>query len=59
MSSVDDRTGRARVRDAALELIAERAEVSPALVVHHFGSRAGLREVLVDHIRPGWTSSSR
>ena len=33
------------MRDAALELIAERAEVSPALVVHHFGSRAGLREV--------------
>ena len=26
MSSVDDRTGRARVRDAALELFAERGE---------------------------------
>ena len=64
MSSVDDRTARARVRDAALELfaehgedkvtmrqIAERAEVSPALVVHHFGSKAGLREAVVEHIR--------
>lgn len=64
MSSVDDRTGRARVRDAALELfaergedavtmrqIAERAEVSPALVVHHFGSKAGLRDAVVEHVR--------
>lgn len=65
MSSVtDDRTARARVRDAALELfaergehgvtmrqIAERADVSPALVVHHFGSKAGLREAVVEHIR--------
>ncbi|WP_338749609.1 TetR/AcrR family transcriptional regulator [Janibacter alittae] len=64
MSSVDDRTARARVRDAALELfaeqgedavtmrqIAERADVSAALVVHHFGSRAGLREAVVEHVR--------
>lgn len=64
MSSVDDRTARARVRDAALELfaergedavtmrqIAERADVSAALVVHHFGSKAGLREAVIGHIR--------
>lgn len=64
MSSVDDRTARARVRDAALELfaergedavtmrqIAERADVSAALVVHHFGSKAGLREAVIEHIR--------
>lgn len=64
MSSVDDRTARARVRDAALELfaehgedavtmrqIAERADVSAALVVHHFGSKAGLREAVVEHVR--------
>lgn len=65
MSSVrGDRTARARVRDAALELFAEhgedrvtmrqvadRAGVSPALVVHHFGSRAGLREAVVGHVR--------
>ncbi len=67
MSSVnEDRTARARVRDAALELfaehgedrvtmrqVAERAGVSPALVVHHFGSREGLREAVVEHVR-GW-----
>ena len=65
MSSVpEDRTARARVRDAALELFAEHgedrvtmrqvadlAEVSPALVVHHFGSRAGLREAVIDRVR--------
>lgn len=52
------------MRDAALELFAEHGEdrvtmraiaesagVSPALVVHHFGSRAGLREAVVDHVR--------
>lgn len=52
----DDRTARARIRDAAiarfaddgvngtsLKAIAEDAVVSPALVVHHFGSKAGLR----------------
>lgn len=57
MRSVDDLTGRARIRDAALELfgeqgfakvglraIAARAGVSPALVGHHFGSKEGLRK---------------
>lgn len=65
MSSVEeDRTARARLRDAALELFAEHGEdgvtmrqvadlagVSPALVVHHFGSRAGLREAVIDRVR--------
>src|SRR5699024_10363215 len=65
MSSVpEDRTARARERDAALELFAEHgedrvpmrqvadlAEVSPALVVHHFGARAGLREAVIDRVR--------
>jgi AcrR family transcriptional regulator len=50
-----DLTGRARIREAALELfaangvaatslrgVAQGAEVSPALVVHHFGSKEGL-----------------
>ena len=38
------------MRDAALELIAERAEVSPALVVHHFGSKDGLRAACDEHL---------
>jgi AcrR family transcriptional regulator len=52
----EDLTGRATIRNAALRLFAERghdavtvreiaaaAGVSPALVVHHFGSKDGLR----------------
>lgn len=52
----DDLTARARIRDAALAIfaelgekgatmrgIAERAGVSPALVQHHFGTKARLR----------------
>ena len=53
----DDRTAVARIRDAALACfaeagvaattvrqVAERARVSPALVIHHFGSKAALRK---------------
>lgn len=56
MRSSKDLTTRARIRNAALELfgaegvarvsvraIADTAGVSPALVVHHFGSKEGLR----------------
>ncbi|MBW3084153.1 HTH-type transcriptional regulator BetI [Austwickia sp. TVS 96-490-7B] len=57
MSSVeDDLTARARIRNAALaefadsgfstatvRSIAARAKVSPALVIHHFGSKTALR----------------
>jgi TetR/AcrR family transcriptional regulator, regulator of cefoperazone and chloramphenicol sensitivity len=59
MSSVDphgDLTAKATIRNAALRLFAERGHdavtvreiaaatgVSPALVVHHFGSKEGLR----------------
>lgn len=52
----DDATTRARIRDAAITLfgrngfaatsvrsIAEEAAVSPGLVIHHFGSKEGLR----------------
>lgn len=52
-----DVTARARIRDAALDLfgrdgfqrasvraVAEAAGVSPALVLHHFESKAGLRD---------------
>lgn len=68
--SSEDRTARARIRDAALRefgrrgfsattlrLIASEAGVSPALVVHHFGSKQGLRDALdqalADQIRDG------
>ena len=56
VSGQDDLTGKANIRNAALRLFAERghdavtvreiaaaAGVSPALVVHHFGSKDGLR----------------
>lgn len=63
MRSVDDVTARARIRDAAIELfgrdgferttvrvIATEAGVSPALVVHHYGSKEQLREVCEQHL---------
>ncbi|MCG5430778.1 TetR family transcriptional regulator [Mycobacterium sp. MYCO198283] len=55
MRSADDLTAVARIRDAALaefgahgfsvsvRAIAAAADVSPALVMHHFGSKEGLR----------------
>ncbi len=63
----EDVTTRARIRDAALALfgargydgtsvraIADQAQVSPALVMHHFGSKEALRTVcdalIVDEI---------
>lgn len=58
-----DLRARAVIRDQALRLFAEHghdavslrrvaaaAGVSPALVVHHFGSRAGLREAVDNHV---------
>ncbi len=63
MRSADDVTARARIRDAAVELfgrggferttvraIATEADVSPALVVHHFGSKEQLREACEQHL---------
>jgi AcrR family transcriptional regulator len=61
-SASDDRTAVARIRDAAIEQwgergfnaglrsIAEAAGVSAALVIHHFGSKEGLRKVCDDYI---------
>ncbi len=59
-----DLTARAAIRNAALALFAEHgpdavsvrqiateAGVSPALVLHHFGSKAGLREAVDAHAR--------
>jgi AcrR family transcriptional regulator len=61
--SARDLTAKARIRDQALLLFAERgpdtvtvrdvaaaAEVSPGLVMHHFGSKAGLREAVDEHV---------
>jgi AcrR family transcriptional regulator len=58
----DDLTAKATIRNAALRLFAERghdavtvreiaaaAGVSPALVVHHFGSKDGLRAAVDRH----------
>lgn len=61
-SAPDDRTAIARIRDAAiaqwgehgfnvgLRAIAEAAGVSAALVIHHFGSKEGLRKACDDYI---------
>jgi AcrR family transcriptional regulator len=62
MRSVDDLTATARIRDAAIEqfgehgfdvglrTIAKAAGVSAALVIHHFGSKDGLRAASDSHI---------
>ncbi len=61
-SATDDRTAVARIRDAAIEQwgqqgfnvglrsIAQAAGVSAALVIHHFGSKDGLRKACDDYI---------
>jgi len=60
--SAGDLTAAARIRDAALERfgeqgfdvglrsIAEAAGVSAALVIHHFGSKDGLRKACDDYV---------
>jgi AcrR family transcriptional regulator len=62
MRSADDLTAVARIRDAAIERfgdqgfgvglrsIAETAGVSAALVIHHFGSKDGLRKACDDYV---------
>ncbi|BCI54578.1 TetR family transcriptional regulator [Mycolicibacterium litorale] len=61
-ASADDRTAAARIRDAAIaqfgqhgfgvavRTIAEAAGVSPALVIHHFGSKERLREACDEYV---------
>ena len=62
-SAIDDRTARAVIRDEALRLFAARgpdgvtvrqiaaaAGVSPGLVLHHFGSKDGLRVAVDEHV---------
>jgi AcrR family transcriptional regulator len=58
----DDRTARARIRDAAVQTfgtagfdasvraVAAAAGVSPGLVIHHFGSKDGLRAACDEHV---------
>jgi AcrR family transcriptional regulator len=60
--SDDDRTARARIRDAAVQTfgtagfdasvraVAAAAGVSPGLVIHHFGSKDGLRAACDEHV---------
>jgi AcrR family transcriptional regulator len=61
--SRDDRTARARIRDSAIDVIADvglaeatvrriaaAADVSPGLVIHHFGSMDGLRRSCDEHV---------
>jgi TetR/AcrR family transcriptional regulator, regulator of cefoperazone and chloramphenicol sensitivity len=62
MRSVDDLTAPARIRDAAIEqfgqngfavgvrAIAKSAGVSAGLVIHHFGSKDGLRKACDDYV---------
>ena len=62
MRSVDDLTAAARIREAAVGLfgregftvsvraIATAAGVSPGLVIHHFGSKEGLRKACDQYI---------
>ncbi|MEX5719570.1 TetR/AcrR family transcriptional regulator [Geodermatophilus maliterrae] len=61
-AAVSDLTARARIRDAAIRrfgadgfaapvrAIAAEAGVSPGLVIHHFGSKDGLRAVCDEHV---------
>ena len=73
MRSADDLTAVARIRDAAIEqfgqhgfdvglrAIAKGAGVSAALVIHHFGSKEGLRracdEFIAESVRASKTES--
>ena len=63
MDATADRTAKARILDVALTLFAERGiagtsvravadavGVSPALVIHHFGSKGGLRRACDEHV---------
>lgn len=61
--AADDRTARARIRDAAIirfaaegipatsvRAIAAEAGVSPGLVIHHFGTKDGLRHACDEYV---------
>lgn len=62
ITAAEDLTAKARIRDAAirryasdgmdapLRAIAADAGVSPGLIMHHFGSRAGLRQACDEYV---------
>ena len=63
MRSIDDKTAQAKIRDAAIarfpkdgmngttvRSVAEDAGVSPGLVIHHFGSKEGLRGACDEYV---------
>jgi AcrR family transcriptional regulator len=65
-----DLTANARIREAALELfardgiaatsmrsVAAKARVSPSLVVHHFGTKAGLRDAVDEAVLTAFRSA--
>ncbi len=67
-STLDDRTARAVIRDEALRLfgahgpdavsvrkVAAAAGVSPGLVIHHFGTKDGLRAAVDAHVLAQFT----
>lgn len=71
-SSAEDFTTRARIRDAAIGLfgrdgftratvraVAHAAGVSPGLVIHHFGSKEGLRGACDQHVLAQTASQGR
>lgn len=70
MVNTQDLTTQARIRDAAIELIgqvgfqhvtirqiAQTAGVSAGLVIHHFGSKQGLRQACDAHVQQVLTAS--
>ena len=70
MRSSDDLTTSARIRDAAIaqfgahgfntgvRAIATAAGVSPGLVIHHFGSKDGLRKACDEYESMEWHASA-
>ncbi len=60
-AAATDLFGRHGVRGTTVKMVAEQAGVSPALVIHHFGSKDGLRAAcdrrLVEQLRAMKTSA--
>ncbi|MFB9731016.1 TetR/AcrR family transcriptional regulator [Ornithinimicrobium kibberense] len=50
LTAAVDLFGRHGVRSTSLKVIAAAAGVSPALVIHHYGTKDGLREACDEHV---------